>query len=134
MENKIIKKEGTLIKNTQAEMMIEIGHSGIKETFGPGGKYLNLKRESKELKVAVVRYLPFLLQEAKLLMDNTANYHGKMMDTKYAYFKNEVIIDGKLYEIIFDVRKSAQKNKFWVHRIITKSRDTDYVERITNHT
>lgn len=56
------------------------------------------------------------------------------MNTKYAYFLNEVMIDNKPYEIIFDVRKSAQKNKFWVHRIIAKSRDTDYVERITNHT
>lgn len=134
VENNIIKREGTLVKNIQTDMMIEIGHSGIKETLGPGEKYLNLKREMKEMKISVVRYLPQLLQSARLLEDDVLNYHGGRMNTKYAYFFNEVMIDNKPFEIIFDVRKSAQKNKFWVHRIMTKSRDTDYVERIANHT
>lgn len=82
IENNIIKKEGTLVKNIQTNMMIEIGHSGIKETFGPGEKYLNLKREMKEMKISVVRYLPQLLQSARLLEDNVLNYHGENLHRK----------------------------------------------------
>ena len=134
IERKILKKEGIRIKNIHTQMVIEVGHSGIKETFGPAEKYLNLKREMKEKKLAVVRYIPELLQSAVLLEDNVLNYHKERLNTKYAYYINKVMIDNIPYDIIFDVRKSAQKNKFWVHRMIAKSQDTDYVERITNHT
>ena len=134
VDSGILSRNGTLIKNKETDMIIEIGHSGIKETFGPGTRYLNLKREIKELKIAVIRYLPQLLETAKLIEDNITNHHETMRNTKYAYFENYIVIDDDLYDVIFDVRKSIQKNKFWVHRIITKSRDTDYVEQIANHT
>lgn len=88
----------------------------------------------EELKVGIIRYLPILLKEAVSIENDAENYHGEKFNTKYAYLKNEICIDNKIYTVVFDIRKSAQKNKFWMHRVIIKKRETDYVERITNHT
>lgn len=41
-------------------------------------------------------------------------------DVKYAYLCGEATIDGVLYDVTVTVRKSRQKNKFWIHEVRTK--------------
>lgn len=105
--------------NEETEMVIEITKKGIKETLGSGKRFQFLPRDLKELKLATIRNLPQIINEAHLTEDNAKNIHGD--SSEFAYFEVETDINGVPLRISLDVKKTSAKNKFWIHYIdITK--------------
>lgn len=107
------------IINEQTGMIIEINKKGIKETLGSGKRFQNLPRTLKELKIATIRMLPYILKNAYISIDNVKNTHGDA--SKFAYFKLDMKINGVPIKVSIDVKRTSAKNKFWIHYIhITK--------------
>ena len=107
------------IINEQTGLIIEINKKGIKETLGSGKRFQNLPRVLKELKIATIRKLPYILKNANISIDNVKNTHGDA--SKFAYFKLDMKINGVPINVSIDVKRTAAKNKFWIHYIhITK--------------
>lgn len=112
-----------IIVNNDSGMEIEITKDGIKETLGKGKRFEELPRKLKELKISTIRTLPRLIETAQLVKDNSPNVHKNTSDLKYAYLSNEITVQtdngNEDYIVTIAVRKSRQKNKFWIHEIRT---------------
>lgn len=104
--------------NEETGMVIETNKSGIDETFCREN-YAVLGRFKKILKLATIRELPNAIKYGRLIEDEVRNEHGKNRGTKYAYFRYDTRIDGVDVTLKITVRKSLQKNKFWVHSLET---------------
>ena len=101
-------------KNIGSNMVIEINKSGIEETFCEKN-YRNMGRFKKLLKLATIRELPNAIQNGTLIIDNAVNMYDPQRETKYAYLLYDTNIDGNEITIKITIRKTKQKNKFWVH-------------------
>ena len=112
----IIPGRSRTVINRDSGMVIQITPRGIKETFGEKNFY-KLGRKIKIAKLAVVRDLPDIIKRGKLLTDNVENVHNPNSAVKYAYTESTAIIDGHPITINIDVRKSPDKNIFWVHKV-----------------
>ena len=99
-------------------MVVEITKDGIKETLGKGNRFETLPRQLKELKLSTIRELPSLIERSKLDDDRVPNYHNADSVLKYAYFSSDITVEkGTPCTVTITVRKSPQKNKFWLHEI-----------------
>jgi len=120
----ILEEEGFLgeVTNEETGMIIEITKKGIKETLGSGKRFQNLPRKLKELKIATIRSLPELIAKAHIVEDDVLNSHGD--SAKYAYFIVSVSIDGVLLNVRINVKKTPAKNKFWLHIVDIKEKNS----------
>ena len=109
-------KSSRIDYNEDSGMVIETNKSGIKETFN-GDNYKNLGKAKKVLKLATIRKLPEIIKNGKLVANDVDNYHDKNSVTRFAYIEFEIEIDGKDVSVKIDIKKSPQKNKFWVHSV-----------------
>lgn len=100
--------------NEGSGMAVETNKSGIDETFCLKN-YGWLGRFKKIVKLATIRELPNAIKYGKLIDDDVRNEHGENRGTKYAYITYDTQVDGIDITIKLTVRKSQQKNKFWVH-------------------
>lgn len=98
-------------------MVVEITKDGIRETLGSGMRYQKLPRNLKTLKLATIRNLPSLIRNSQLVEDDVKNRHSNNSSVKYAYLETSAEIDGVEYPVSITVRKSPQKNKFWIHEV-----------------
>lgn len=111
--------------NRSGDMVVEITRDGIRETLGPDKRFSSLPRTLKELKLATIRSLPEIIAAAEVTTDSATNIHSDNSKVKYAYLKTPVTIDGTPYEVTVTVRRSPQKNKFWVHEVRTEKKKQD---------
>lgn len=113
----ILEKENFYgcVKNENTGMEIDIGKKGIKETLGSGKRFQSLPRKLKMLKIATIRKLPILVKRAKLIEDDVIDVHGR--DSRFAYLGIDVDINGVLHRITIDIKKTREKNKFWIHGV-----------------
>ena len=113
----ILEKENYYgcVKNEATGMEIDIGKKGIKETLGSGRRFQALPRKLKMLKIATIRKLPILVKRAKLIEDDVIDVHGR--DSRFAYLGIDVKINGILHRITIDIKKTREKNKFWIHGV-----------------
>lgn len=107
--------DGNMVTNEETGMEIAITPKGIKETLGNGKRFQSLPRKLKELKVATVRSIPDMVRTAKLIEDNVENSHGNK--PQYAYFESIVQVNGEVFQVTIDVRKSENRQKFWMHNL-----------------
>ena len=112
-----------IITNADSKMQVEINESGIEEAFDPKN-YGNRGKKLKILKLASIRNITDVIENGTLVLDNDKNYHNDKSNVKYAYIENQINLNGKLVTIRVTVRKSLQKNKFWVHNIYTNEKNT----------
>ncbi len=73
--------------------------------------------ESKRF--AKTKYFDFYLS-------NKGNIHQNP-NALYAYLKGTTTLDGNPVSVITTVRKTPQRNKFWMHQVILKENGTDLV-------
>ena len=111
--------------NRAGNMVVEITRDGIRETLGPDNRFSSLPRALKELKLATIRSLPEIIAAAEVTTDSAPNFHSDNSKVKYAYLKTPVTIDGVPYEVTVTVRRSPQKNKFWVHEVRAEKKKQD---------
>ncbi len=112
-----------IVTNANSGMKVEINESGIEEAFDPKN-YGNHGKRLKILKLASIRHVPDIIENGTLTFDNEKNYHNDNSNVKYAYIEGQTILNGKPVAIRITVRKSLQKNKFWVHNIYTNEKNT----------
>ncbi len=106
-----------IVKVIENNMVVEITKDGIKETLGPGKRYQSLPRLFKKLKLTTLRDLPIIIANSKILEDNVSDIHNENSNLKYTYLENKVLVNDVEYNVTIAIRKSPQKNKFWVHEI-----------------
>lgn len=109
------------VTNSDSSMQVEINKKGIKETFNYDN-YGKFSRKYKGVKLETVRMLPQIIENGKLVSDDVDNYHNEESSVKFAYIESEVEIDGQSIYVKIDIKKSPQKNKFWVHSINIKEK------------
>lgn len=123
--------DNNVIVNKDSGMEIEITKDGIKETLGPDMRFEKLPRKLKELKLLTLRILPTLIEEAKLADSDVNNIHTKQSKLKYSYLSQEITISNEThkekYTISIAVRKSKQKNKFWIHEIRATKKEQNLI-------
>ncbi len=111
--------------NTKTGMRIRINAKGIKETIGSGKRFQALPKLLKQYKVATLRYLKEIVENAELIVDDVKNIHQENGYT-FAYLKNEILIDGKLLTIRITVKKKISSNWFWIHNIDENKKVPNY--------
>ena len=106
--------------NNASGMVIETNKSGIYETFNEK-LYKHLGKNKKITKLATIRMLPQIIEQGTVVLDDVRNqYNQNDENKKFAYIEHTLEIDGKPVTILLDIKKTRQKNKFWVHRVIEK--------------
>lgn len=116
-DNDFFKLDNIINNNTN--MIIRLTARGIKETLGNGTRFQYLPKAVKVQKIVTLRYLPLLIKNAYLVVDDVENYHGNK-DDNFAYFTNNVKIDGELYNVRIVVRKKVGSNHFYIHHVDTE--------------
>jgi len=111
-------EQGNLL-NEKTNMVIRLTTRGIKETLGNGTRFQYLPKNVKIQKIATLRYLPQLIQNADLIEDEVENYHGEQKN-KYAYFRSRVTIDGEVFSVRIVVCKKVGSNHFYIHHVDTE--------------
>jgi hypothetical protein len=104
--------------NEESGMVIETNKSGIDETFSKNN-YERLGKFKKIAKLATVRSLPDAIKYGHVIADNVKNIHNNGDNKKFAYIEYPTVVDGKGVTLKLAIKKSPQKNKFWVHSIYT---------------
>ena len=112
-----------IVTNQHSGMIVEITKDGTRETFGPGMRFEKLPSDLKRLKLATVRSLPEIIKTADVVELNAINHHSKRSSVGYAYLESTVSVDGKEYNVTVTVRRSPQKNKFWIHEIRAEKKE-----------
>jgi len=107
------------VRNDETGMLIRITTRGIKETIGSGKRFQILPKVVKGHKIATLRVIPELIKTAKLVEDEVENYHPESED-KFAYFINEIVIDGELHIVRIVVKKKYSSNHFYIHHVDTE--------------
>lgn len=104
--------------NEESGMVIETNKSGIDETFDLQN-YARVGRWKKFAKLATIRRLPEIIRNGHVVTKNAPNmYGGTARNKKFAYIEHTLVEGGKEITISLDIKKSPQKNKFWVHKAI----------------
>lgn len=110
-----------VVVNQESGMTVVITKDGIRETLGKGSRFETLPSKTKRLKLATIERIPELIKNATVRVDNVANYHNSRSDIKYVYLNSSAEIDNEEYDIEITVRKSKERNKFWIHKIRLES-------------
>lgn len=121
------EKQNSVIVNSDSGLVVEITRKGIGETFGPGQRFQTLPRELKLLKLQAILQIPRIIEQGKLLTDNVKNLHDPHSVIRYAYLETGIetaLNDATIKaNICVTIRKSPQKNTFWVHEVHIKERE-----------
>ena len=119
--------------NEESGMVIETNKSGIDETFNLKN-YARLGMQKKIIKLSTIRMLPEIIRTGKLITDNVPNQYRDSTNKNFAYIEYEGEIDGIQIALQLDIKKSPQKNKFWVHRIVAIENVSDFPASTNNGT
>ena len=120
--------------NAESGMVIETNKSGIFETFSLNN-YGRLGKFKKIAKLATIRNLPDAIKYGHIVMDNADNIHDSTDNNKkFAYIEYATEVDDKEIILKLAIKKSPQKNKFWVHSIYTIENVSDSPASTNNGT
>lgn len=104
--------------NDESGLHIVTNKSGIDETFNEHN-YRNIGRWRKFAKLATIRRLPEIIRDGHVVMNDAPNmYVGPETNKTFAYIEHTLEEAGKRITVKLDIKKSPQKNKFWVHKAI----------------
>ena len=105
------------IVNIDTGMSIEIRRKGINETFGNDKAYHLLSTENKKIKLATMTSLAKMIKYGEVRSAEAANYHNPNSSVTFAYLTSPITIDGRNYQVEMDIRKAAEGNQFYIHKI-----------------
>ena len=127
----VLKQEGFFdnnsIVNEETGLLIKINVKGIKETLANGNRFQNLRKRTKELKVATIRQLPNIIKTGCLIEDNVENWHDAN-GYRYAYLYNNVYIDNEKINVRISIKKKVNSNLFWIHNIDEYKKDFELLK------
>lgn len=120
--------------NEETGMVIETNKSGIDETFDKAN-YERVGRWKKFAKLATIRRIPEVIRYGHMVTQNAQNMHGGPARNKsFAYIEHTIEEDGKNITLQLDIKKSPQKNKFWVHKVLRIEKVSDSPASTTSGT
>ena len=120
--------------NEETGMVIETNKSGIDETFDKAN-YERVGRWKKFAKLATIRRIPEVIRYGHMVTHNAQNMHGGPARNKsFAYIEHTIEEDGKSITLQLDIKKSPQKNKFWVHKVLRIEKVSDSPASTTSGT
>lgn len=126
---RVLRKEGFFndneVINKRTGMHIKINTKGIKETLGTGKRFQALPKILKQYKIATLRHLRQIIEEADLIADNIENIHEEN-GYMFAYLGSEIIIDGAITSVRISIKKKISSNYFWVHNIDENKKAPNY--------
>lgn len=103
--------------NIEKGMIIETNKKGIKETFD-FDNYSRLGKNKKIAKLATIRLIPEVIKYGHVVADNVPNkYNNRDTNKQYAYIEHRATVEGIDSIIKIAIKKTPQKNKFWVHSV-----------------
>lgn len=102
-----------IIVNADTDIVVDIGRSGIRETFSTERRYAQLPMDKKRAKLAVLTKLPEMIKFAEVENPGENNRHGG--SSKFLVLKHPATIDGKEYSVTLRIKLTPQKNKFYIH-------------------
>ncbi len=117
--------------NKGSGMVVEINKSSIDETFS-FNNFVRLGKFKKIAKLATIRELPNVIKHGHMVADDVANKYANSENKKFAYIEYATEVDGKEIMVRIAIKKTPQKNKFWVHSIYTIENVSDSPAS-TNH-
>ena len=104
--------------NAESGMHIVTNKSGIDETFNLHN-YTRIGMWRKVAKLATIRRLPEIIRDGHMVINNAPNMYGGTATNKaFAYIEHTLEEAGNSITVKLDIKKSPQKNKFWVHKAI----------------
>lgn len=116
-EDGFFENGNNIVYNEATGYEIEIGKKGIQETFGPEMRFQGLPTDLKKLKLATVRDLPAIIQNAKILETGVADVHNNTNQVSFDYLEGVANVSGESYRVKIVVKKSAIKNRFYMHEV-----------------
>ena len=120
--------------NAESGMAIVTNKDGIAETFSLNN-FIRLGKFKKIAKLATIRNLPDIIKNGHVVADNVNNkYDSADNNKKFAYIECPTELDGKEVIVKLAIKKSPQKNKFWVHSIYTIENVSDSSASTNNGT
>ncbi len=115
----------TVVVNKGSGMEIEINRSGIKETFDRDNFALR-GRFIRIAKLATVRHIDEAIEKGELVNDDVANEHDSNdFNKRFAYIEYQTKVDETPIILKLSIKKSQQKNKFWVHSVYIQKSATN---------
>ncbi len=102
--------------NVKSGLCIRLNTKGIKETLGTGKRFQALPKRLKERKIATMRHMKSIIENAELIADNIENVHSTNGDM-FIYMHSKILIDGEEVCIRIAIRKKVSVNWFWIHHI-----------------
>lgn len=102
-----------IVVNADTDIVVDIGRSGIRETFSTERRYAQLPMDKKRAKLAVLTKLPEMIKFAEVENPGENNRHGG--SSKFLVLKHPATIDGKEYSVTLRIKLTPQKNKFYIH-------------------
>ena len=102
--------------NEESGLVIETNKSGIDETFS-FNNFVRLGKFKKIAKLVTIRELPNVIKKGRMVADDVANKYSNSKNKKFAYIEYATEVDEKEIVVRIAIKKSPQKNKFWVHSI-----------------
>ena len=113
------EKRSRTVVNQMSGMNIEINKSGIDETFS-FNNFVRLGKFKKIAKLATIRELPNVIKYGHIIANDVANQYDSADKNKtFAYIEHATEVGGNKIIVRLAIKKSPQKNKFWVHSIYT---------------
>lgn len=109
-----------IVVNADTDIVVEIGPEGIRETFSKGNRYEILPRKIKTAKVATIRSLPNLIKYAEVVELHQPNYHNKK-NVDFLVLQHPVTVDNDNFNIEIKIKRSLEKNKFYIHNLTIKN-------------
>lgn len=119
-EDGFFENGNNIVYNEATGYEIEIGIKGIQETFGSKMRFQGLSTDLKKLKLATVRDLPEIIRHAKVLTADVPNTHKSNSSLRFDYLEGTAEVLGDQYKVKIVVRKSQQKNMFYLHEVQVK--------------
>ncbi len=112
-ENFFDKQE---VINKMTGLCVKINSKGIKETLGTGKRFQALPKRLKERKIATIRHMKSIIENAEMIADNVENVHFSNGDM-FTYMYSMVQIDDEEVCVRIAIRKKVATNWFWIHHI-----------------
>ena len=111
-----IATRSRVVTNESTGMDIEINKKGIFETFNLNN-YGRLGKFKKIAKLSTIRQIPDALKYGTVIADDIENMYNDGNNKTFAYIEYPTKVNGKDVVLKLAIKKSSQKNKFWVHSL-----------------
>lgn len=105
------------ITNLDTGMEVCVYRGDINEIFRKNAYYKNLSSEWEKIKLAAMMHMDLLIKYGEIRQKEAANYHNQNSTTRFAYLTAPILVEGKLYTVDIEIKRTERGDRFHVHKI-----------------